>query len=321
MPVAPILGVARLLDADPGAALATLAQPLTEVAELFDPACVKVVTDQRGRALYFSRAPIPWARDAFARDREALPAGIRWRRHLGLYAYRAEALSRLAALPPSPLEQAEALEQLRALDHGLPIAVGDSPAAIPPGVDTEADLIRLTRLPEFSSPTGAPAAASLRSGAPRRLLFVCMGNICRSPLAAAWAVKRAADQGLPLTIDSAGTHGYHRGRGADPRSQAVAQAAGLSLHTHRSRPVDADDFLCHDLVIAHDRRNLEDLRALCPEAFRHKLCLLLDFAPASGEREVPDPYTGDRDDFMLAFQLIRTGVDGLIEAISPSTPA
>lgn len=316
MPVAPILEVARLLDQDPAAALATLAQPLTEVEELFDPACVKLVSDLRGRALYFSRAPIPWARDAFARDRRRLPDGIPWRRHLGLYAYRAGALARLAALAPTALEQAESLEQLRALEHGLPIAVGESPSAIPPGIDTEADLDRLIRSSELLS-SARPAETGAQ---PRRLLFVCMGNICRSPLAAAWAASRAREAGLELQIDSAGTHGYHRGRGADPRSQAVARESGVDLGAHVSRPIQADDFVHYDLVVGHDRRNLEDLRAVCPAPLQHKLRLLLDWAPALEPREVPDPYTGEAEDFRFAFQLIRAGVDGLIAQINPPTP-
>lgn len=320
MPPEPILAVARLLEADPGAALATLAQPLSEAAELFDPACVKVVTDRRGRALYFSRAPIPWARDAFAQARDQLPSDGPWLRHLGLYAYRAGPLKQLAALPPAPLEQLEALEQLRALDHGLGIAVGRSPLQIPPGIDTEADLRRLERWMLEAATADQPARPASQAGfrgvLPKRLLFVCMGNICRSPLAAAWAARRAREAGLQLEIASAGTHAYHRDRGADPRSQAIGRAAGVNLLTHRSRPVDATDFVRYDLVIGHDQRNMDDLRAVCPDGLRHKLRLLLDFAPSQSTREVPDPYTGDHEAFILAFRLIRAGVDGLIEQIS-----
>jgi 3-deoxy-manno-octulosonate cytidylyltransferase (CMP-KDO synthetase) len=322
MPPEPILAVARLLEADPGAAIATLGQLLTDAAELFDPACVKVVVDRRGRALYFSRAPVPWARDAFAQGRDALPAGIPWLRHLGLYAYRVGPLKQLAALPPSWLEQVEALEQLRALDHGLGIAVGQSPSAIPPGIDTEADLRRLEQRldqPRAELPTRGAAPASNRGVAPKRLLFVCMGNICRSPLAAVWAAKRAREAGLQLDIASAGTHAFHRDRGADPRSQAIGRAAGLNLLSHKSRPVDVTDFVRYDLVIGHDQRNLDDLLAVCPAGLRHKVRLLLDFAPGQGPREVPDPYAGDHEAFILAFRLIRAGVDGLIEQITAST--
>lgn len=321
MPPEAVLAVARLLQADPDAAIATLGQRIDDPAELFDPACVKVVANRRGRALYFSRAPVPWARDAFARTRDTLPDGIPWLRHLGLYAYRAGPLKQLAALPPSWLEQTEALEQLRALDHGLGIAVGQSPSAIPPGIDTEADLRRLERLFETPTPAATPAGANAgnRGPAPKRLLFVCMGNICRSPLAAAWAGKRAREAGLQLDIASAGTHAFHRDRGADPRSQAIGRAAGLNLLSHKSRPVDATDFVRYDLVIGHDQRNLDDLLAVCPEGLRHKVRLLLDFAPDPGSREVPDPYAGDHEAFILAFRLIRAGVDGLIDQIGAGT--
>jgi len=137
--------VARLLDADPGADLATLATPLKALAELDDPNVVKVVTARGGRALYFSRAPIPCRRDAAAGSGARLDGALR---HLGLYAYRVQALLRLAALPPSPLESAERLEQLRALENGLAIAVGIAAAVPGPGVDTEADLAEVTRLIE-----------------------------------------------------------------------------------------------------------------------------------------------------------------------------
>jgi 3-deoxy-manno-octulosonate cytidylyltransferase (CMP-KDO synthetase) len=140
-PPAAISAVAQLLAQD-AAELATLAQPVESSEQLFDPNCVKVVRDARGHALYFSRAPIPWARDAFAHDRLQLSGG-HWLRHIGLYAYRAETLRRFAAMSPGALEQVEALEQLRALEAGWRIAVGISPAPFPAGVDTAADLARV----------------------------------------------------------------------------------------------------------------------------------------------------------------------------------
>ena len=105
-----------------------------------------VLVDARGRALYFSRAPIPWARDAFAADRDALPAGLPAYRHIGLYAYRAGFLKRYTTLAPSPLEQWEALEQLRAMAHGYPIQVMVLDHAPPAGVDTADDLERVRRV-------------------------------------------------------------------------------------------------------------------------------------------------------------------------------
>lgn len=146
-PFAPASGireVARALAED-DAPMATLAAPIQEAAQLFDPNCVKVVTDARGRALYFSRAPMPWARDAFTHDRESLPGDAPFLRHVGIYAYRAGFLKQFAELPPTPLERAESLEQLRALEHGYRIAVRIAPEAFPPGVDTEADLAAAQR--------------------------------------------------------------------------------------------------------------------------------------------------------------------------------
>jgi 3-deoxy-manno-octulosonate cytidylyltransferase (CMP-KDO synthetase) len=143
-PVAGIQAVARALALD-DAPVATLATPVTSVEELFDPNAVKLVRGADGRALYFSRAPLPWARDAFARTHDALPADIPFLRHIGIYAYRARFLRAYATLPQTPLEQAESLEQLRVLENGHAIAVRLSPEAFPPGIDTPADLERAHR--------------------------------------------------------------------------------------------------------------------------------------------------------------------------------
>jgi 3-deoxy-manno-octulosonate cytidylyltransferase (CMP-KDO synthetase) len=123
--------------------MATLATPLQSAAELFDPNCVKVVCRADGNALYFSRAPLPWARDAFARDRASLPVNTPFLRHIGLYAYRAGFLKQFSSLRRTPLEQVEALEQLRALEHGHDIAVALAPELFPAGVDTAEDLARV----------------------------------------------------------------------------------------------------------------------------------------------------------------------------------
>lgn len=141
-PFAPASGlraVARALLED-DAPMATLAAPMATIEQLFDPHCVKVVRDARGRALYFSRAPLPWARDAFAVDQKTLPPGLPFLRHIGIYAYSAGFLRAFAALPPTPLERAESLEQLRALENGFRIAVRVVPEPFPVGIDTEADL-------------------------------------------------------------------------------------------------------------------------------------------------------------------------------------
>lgn len=138
--------VARDLAEDEGAAIATAAHPIHSAEDFFNPNVVKVVLDARGRALYFSRAPMPWARDAFAASRHELPSGLPALRHIGLYAYRAGFLKRYAGLTPAPLEQVEALEQLRALWHGFPIRVTVVDQAPHPGVDTPEDLARICRM-------------------------------------------------------------------------------------------------------------------------------------------------------------------------------
>ncbi|WP_263141804.1 3-deoxy-manno-octulosonate cytidylyltransferase [Pseudomonas sp. RIT-PI-AD] len=140
--------VATNLAAHPEAGIATLAEPLEDVAALFNPNVVKLVHDRDGLALTFSRAPLPWARDAFAGDRERLPAGVPYRRHIGMYAYRAGFLRDFVAWGPCWLEQTERLEQLRALWHGVRIHVGDALEAPPTGVDTPEDLERVRRLLE-----------------------------------------------------------------------------------------------------------------------------------------------------------------------------
>ena len=140
-PAAGIRAVAQAL-ADDDAPMATLATPLLDAEELFDPNVVKLVRAVNGRALYFSRAPLPWARDAFAIEREALPADASFLRHIGIYAYRAGFLARYTRMRRTPLEQAESLEQLRVLEHGHAIAVRLTPEPFPPGIDTPADLER-----------------------------------------------------------------------------------------------------------------------------------------------------------------------------------
>jgi 3-deoxy-manno-octulosonate cytidylyltransferase (CMP-KDO synthetase) len=123
--------------------MATCAHPLHEAADAFNPNVVKVVLDKLGRALYFSRATIPWHRDGFAHSREQLPAGYVPLRHIGLYAYSNAFLQRYPQLEPAPLETIEALEQLRVLWHGYPIAVHVTDSAPQAGVDTPEDLARV----------------------------------------------------------------------------------------------------------------------------------------------------------------------------------
>lgn len=138
--------VAATLECNPDASVSTACHPLHDLDDAFNPNVVKVVLDARGHALYFSRAPIPWARDAYAEKERKLPAGLPCFRHLGIYGYRAGFLRRYAALEPSPLEHHEALEQLRVLWHGHRIAVTITTRMAAPGVDSPQDLERVRRL-------------------------------------------------------------------------------------------------------------------------------------------------------------------------------
>jgi 3-deoxy-manno-octulosonate cytidylyltransferase (CMP-KDO synthetase) len=135
--------VAALLEQHADADIATLSTPVLSLEEFLDPNVVKVVTAQDGTALYFSRAPIPWTRDAAPRGLSSQVSFAGAQRHLGIYAYRVEALQRVTALPPAQLELTEKLEQLRALQAGMKLVVGVASPTPPPGVDTEADLLRV----------------------------------------------------------------------------------------------------------------------------------------------------------------------------------
>lgn len=138
--------VASELALRPKASIATAVHPITSAATFFDPNVVKVVVDTDGYAQYFSRAPIPYARDAFARTREELPADFPAYRHIGIYAYRVSFLRDYAGLSATPVERFEALEQLRALGHGHRIAVAFWDGPLEAGVDTQGDLDRVRAL-------------------------------------------------------------------------------------------------------------------------------------------------------------------------------
>jgi len=141
-----IRAVAAQLDSHPAAAIATACCPLIDAAQFTNPNVVKVVLDKDGYALYFSRATIPFARDAFAAGVTSMPARLPAYRHIGIYAYRAGFLATYSRLAPAPLEQFEALEQLRALWHGHRISVAVTSAAPHAGIDTAADLERARAL-------------------------------------------------------------------------------------------------------------------------------------------------------------------------------
>ncbi|MGY4878129.1 3-deoxy-manno-octulosonate cytidylyltransferase [Vreelandella aquamarina] len=145
IPPALIDQVAQRLADDPDASIATLAESIGDIDSLFNPNVVKVVRSLEGRALYFSRAPIPWDREHFASRPELLETDA-WLRHIGIYAYRTSFLKAYRDYPPAMLEQLEQLEQLRALQHGHVIQVALASEINPPGVDTAEDLERVRQL-------------------------------------------------------------------------------------------------------------------------------------------------------------------------------
>lgn len=151
----------------------------------------------------------------------------------------------------------------------------------------------------------------------KSVLFVCMGNICRSPTAE--GVFRFHVEGAGLAehfdIDSAGTHAYHVGEPADRRARAAAEKRGMSLDGIRARRVNSDDFERFDYILAMDEDNLARLEDEAPEEHRHKLRLLLEFAQ-SGEREVPDPYYGGAAGFERVLDLVEEASRGLLETLS-----
>ncbi|MFL3655262.1 MAG: 3-deoxy-manno-octulosonate cytidylyltransferase [Halioglobus sp.] len=133
--------VAANLSGHPHASIATLCEDIDNIEDLINPNVVKVVTDAQGMALYFSRAPIPWPRDAFTDTRDVMPVGGNWYRHIGLYAYRVGFLHQFVNWPPAPEEHLESLEQLRALHNGVGIHVDRAVHTVPAGVDTHDDLV------------------------------------------------------------------------------------------------------------------------------------------------------------------------------------
>ncbi len=150
-----------------------------------------------------------------------------------------------------------------------------------------------------------------------RVLFVCMGNICRSPTAEGVFRHLVRAEGLEHRIDadSAGTHGYHVGRPPDGRAQAAAAARGYDISDLRARQVSRTDFEFFDWVLAMDNDNLANLRAECPETLQKRIHRLLDFASDMDEREVPDPYYGGDAGFRHVLDLVESGSRGLLQAI------
>jgi protein-tyrosine phosphatase len=147
-----------------------------------------------------------------------------------------------------------------------------------------------------------------------KILFVCLGNICRSPTAEGVLRHLAAQEapGLGLKIDSAGTADYHTGAAPDLRSQRAALRRGIDISDLRARQVTRDDFARFDFILAMDRENLEALEAMRPKNSRARVALFLDYAPALNVPEVPDPYYGDTEDFERVLDLTTAASRGLL---------
>ena len=150
-----------------------------------------------------------------------------------------------------------------------------------------------------------------------KILFVCLGNICRSPTAE--GVFRHVVERASLTqhihIDSAGTHAYHVGEPPDTRAQAAAARRGIDLSGLRGRKAVPDDIEEFDYILAMDRENFTNLRAICPAGLEHKVRLFLEFAPHRPEREVPDPYFGGESGFDRVLDMIEEASEGLLTDI------
>ncbi|VVD78390.1 protein-tyrosine-phosphatase [Pandoraea horticolens] len=146
------------------------------------------------------------------------------------------------------------------------------------------------------------------------VLFVCMGNICRSPSADGIFRHRLVEAGLAdlIVVDSAGTHSYHIGHAPDARTQAAAQRRGYDLSELRARRVDAGDFVRFEWIVAMDDANVAELTARCPVEYRHKIVRLMDFATHHDATEVPDPYYGGAQGFETVLDYIEDGLDGLL---------
>jgi len=149
------------------------------------------------------------------------------------------------------------------------------------------------------------------------VLFVCMGNICRSPTAQGVFEQLVVAEGLnsSITIDSAGTHAYHIGEKPDKRAAQAALKRGIDLSVQRARGLSEDDFLAFHYLLAMDRSNYDDMRSICPPDHAHKVSLLLDFAPELEEQEVPDPYYGGATGFERVLDLIEIATQRLLAEI------
>lgn len=152
---------------------------------------------------------------------------------------------------------------------------------------------------------------------PVRVLFVCMGNICRSPTAEGVFRRQVREAGLDDVVlsDSAGTHDYHIGEAPDRRAREAARRRGYDLSALRARRVSVEDYARFDLVLAMDEHNLQLLKQQCPREHAHKLQLFLAFGQNENVREVPDPYYGGAQGFEHVLDLIEDAAQGLLRHI------
>jgi protein-tyrosine phosphatase len=158
--------------------------------------------------------------------------------------------------------------------------------------------------------------------AARRVLFVCMGNICRSPTAEGVFRKLLREQApdLDVQVDSAGTHAYHVGDPPDPRAQRAAQRRGVDLSGQRARRVTERDFAHFELVLAMDELNHVTLLDICPAEYRDRVRLFLEFAPHLGRNDVPDPYYGGSNGFEQVLDLVEEAAVGVLAHLRKTRP-
>ncbi|CAN5191097.1 low molecular weight protein-tyrosine-phosphatase [soil metagenome] len=155
-----------------------------------------------------------------------------------------------------------------------------------------------------------------------RVLFVCMGNICRSPTAVG-VFRRLLEQEAPefeVTVDSAGTHGYHAGQPPDRRAQAAARSRGIDLSKLRARAVRDEDFVSYDFILAMDSDNHAMLLERCPEASVSRVKMLMEFAGDGAPRDVPDPYYGSANGFERVLDLVERACRGLLAELRKRAP-
>ncbi|MCG8463242.1 MAG: low molecular weight phosphotyrosine protein phosphatase [Xanthomonadales bacterium] len=152
-----------------------------------------------------------------------------------------------------------------------------------------------------------------------KLLFVCMGNICRSPTAKAVVDRHIQQQGLSQHIytESAGTHAYHVGEQPDPRSQAAARKLGMDISQDLARQLLSDDFQRFDHILVMDEQNLYNARQVAPTTASAQLALMMSYAPDYGLHEVPDPYYGGEDGFVQVLDMLDVAAQRLLAALKP----